>query len=92
MGHIERAGVRRHYPALLPEEIAEAARLYQSGQSLVTVGEHFGVNVSANGSAQSWREYEGLPRTEARTKETRADRRPNLLYRTTHFVAASQSP
>ena len=32
--HIERAGVRLHYPALSPEEIEDAARLYMSGESL----------------------------------------------------------
>ena len=46
MGHIDRAGVRRHYPALLPEEIKEAAQLYRSGCSLAAVGVRFGVNAS----------------------------------------------
>ena len=44
--HVSRAGVRKHYPALIPEQVDEAAQLYRSGQSLVSVGEHFGVNVS----------------------------------------------
>jgi transposase-like protein len=44
--HIRRAGVRKHYPALIPEEVDEAARLYRSGKSLVSVSEHFGVNAT----------------------------------------------
>jgi hypothetical protein len=46
IGHVNRAGVRRHYPALLSEEIAEAAQLYRSGRSLAAVGGHYGVNAS----------------------------------------------
>jgi hypothetical protein len=46
MGHVNRAGVRRHNPALLPEEITEATQLYRSGRSLAAVGGHFGVNAS----------------------------------------------
>jgi hypothetical protein len=46
MGRIKRAGVRRHYPALLSEEIKQAAQLYELGQSLATVGEHFGVHAT----------------------------------------------
>jgi len=46
IGHIDRAGVRRHYPVLLPEEIREAAQLYRSGCSLAAVGVRFGVNAS----------------------------------------------
>jgi len=46
IGHINRAGVRRHYPALVSEEIMEAAQLYRSGCSLAAVGGHFGVNAS----------------------------------------------
>ena len=44
--HVSRAGVRKHYPALIPKQVDEAAQLYRSGRSLVSVGEHFGVNVS----------------------------------------------
>jgi DNA-directed RNA polymerase specialized sigma24 family protein len=46
IGHINRAGVRRHYPALVSEEIMEAAQLYRSGWSLAAIGGHFGVNAS----------------------------------------------
>jgi hypothetical protein len=50
--HAKRAeGVRHRYPALLPEEITEAARLYQSGQSLADVGKHFGINATTVRSA-----------------------------------------
>jgi len=50
--HVKRAGgVRHRYPALLPEEIAEASGLYQSGHSLVVVGKHFGINASTVRSA-----------------------------------------
>jgi DNA-binding CsgD family transcriptional regulator len=44
--HINRAGVRRHYPTLSPEEVTEAAQLYRSGKSLLDVGAHFGVHAS----------------------------------------------
>jgi hypothetical protein len=40
----QRAGARPRYPALLPEELAQAAKLYKSGQSLAVVGDQFGVN------------------------------------------------
>jgi transposase-like protein len=46
IGHVNRAGVRRHYPALLPEVTPEASQLYRSGRSLAAVGGHFGVNAS----------------------------------------------
>jgi transposase len=49
--HITQAGVRKHYAALIPAEIAEAAQLYRSGRSLTAVGEHFGVNASTVRSA-----------------------------------------
>jgi hypothetical protein len=49
--HINRAGVRRHYPALNPGEVEEAAQLYQSGQSLVSVSERFVVNATTIRSA-----------------------------------------
>jgi DNA invertase Pin-like site-specific DNA recombinase len=50
--HVKQAGgVRHRYPALLPAEIAVAVQLYQSGQSLVTVGKHFGINASTVRSA-----------------------------------------
>jgi DNA-binding CsgD family transcriptional regulator len=45
-GHINRTGVRRHYPALVSEEIMEATQLYQSGRSLAAIGRHLGVNAS----------------------------------------------
>lgn len=41
--HVKRAGIRLRVPALLPEEVEEASRLYRSGQSLRQVGSHFGV-------------------------------------------------
>ncbi len=46
IGHINRTGVRRHYPALVSEEIMRATQLYQSGRSLAAIGRHFGVNAS----------------------------------------------
>ena len=46
IGHINRAGVRRHYPALMSEEIRKAAHLYRSGWSLAAIGSHFRVNAS----------------------------------------------
>jgi hypothetical protein len=45
---INRSGVRRHYPALLPEEVTEAARLYRSRKSLLDVGDHFGAQASTS--------------------------------------------
>ena len=66
IGHVNRAGVRRHYPALLPEEIAEASQLYWSGRSLAAVGGHFGVNGSTVRTAMpNWSSDAGLPRTGA---------------------------
>ena len=49
--HINRSGVRCHYPAMNPEEVEEAAQLYESGRSLVSVSEHFGVNATTVRSA-----------------------------------------
>ena len=43
---IQRAGIRPRYPALLPEDIKQAAKLYKSGQSLAVVAKHFGVDPS----------------------------------------------
>jgi hypothetical protein len=47
----QRAGARPRYPALLPEEVKQAAELYKSGLSLAVVGEHFDVNASTVRSA-----------------------------------------
>ena len=44
--HINRAGVRRHYPALVPHEIEEAARLYREGQSLAMVARQLGAHAT----------------------------------------------
>ena len=41
--HIEREGLPRRIPALSPQEVEKARSLYQSGQSLQSVSEHFGV-------------------------------------------------
>jgi transposase len=42
----QRARARPRYPALLPEEVQQAAELYKSRLSLAVVGEYFGVNSS----------------------------------------------
>jgi hypothetical protein len=40
---VERLGLPRRIPILTSEEVGEATRLYQSGKSLLKVGDHFGV-------------------------------------------------
>jgi hypothetical protein len=74
MGHIERVGVRRHYPALLPEEIRKAAELYRSGRALAAMGVHFGVNASTVRTALlkvgvAMRDYQGRDRWARLTRE-----------------------
>jgi len=44
--HINRARLRRHYPALVSAATMEAAPLYRSSWSLAAIGGHFGVNAS----------------------------------------------
>ena len=46
IGHINRAGVRRHYPALQGAELEVARHLYESGQSASVVAGHFGIDTS----------------------------------------------
>jgi len=43
---LERHGVARRYRILTPQDIDAAVRLYESGLSLVAVGERLGVNAS----------------------------------------------
>jgi site-specific DNA recombinase len=47
--HVNRAGIRRRYPAIGPREVEEAAELYRTGQSLRAIGIHFGVHASTVG-------------------------------------------
>lgn len=45
--HLNRADLpRRRYPALQGDELKEARRLYESGQSAATVAEHFAIDAS----------------------------------------------
>jgi len=41
--HISRLRLPRRYPRVSPAQVAEAAGLYQSGWSLATLGDRFGV-------------------------------------------------
>ena len=68
--HVRRAGGIRHcYPALVPEEIIEAVQLYQCGQSLATVGRHFGINASTVRSALL---RAGVPMRDCQGRERRS--------------------
>jgi CelD/BcsL family acetyltransferase involved in cellulose biosynthesis len=42
-GIVKRLGLPGRRSALGAEDVEKAARLYQSGESLLSVGEHFGV-------------------------------------------------
>ena len=45
-GIVKRLGLPGRRSTLRPEDVAEAARMYESGESLLNVGEHFGVSAS----------------------------------------------
>jgi DNA-binding CsgD family transcriptional regulator len=46
LDYLNRVGGQQRRPALMPDQIVIAARLYQGGQSLKEVGLRFGVHAS----------------------------------------------
>ena len=43
---VKRHGLRRRQPSLTPDQLREAAALYEAGQSLATVGKRFGCHAT----------------------------------------------
>ena len=41
---LERHSIKRWYKVLTPDDVENAKRLYATGDSLATLGEHFGVD------------------------------------------------
>jgi len=44
--HIDRAGIRRRYPALAPPEVERAIELYGAGKSLAAIATHLAVHAT----------------------------------------------